>query len=64
MDLDTLRDYLESKFEFDYIESEGDNCIRFDYGDNSVWIYSDKQTEGLTTMPKAIQAYITQLFLS
>ena len=61
LDLEQARDTLESKFDFDYVESEGDDCVRFDYGDNSVWIYRDGCTEGLATMPKTIQTCINHL---
>lgn len=60
-DLNQAREILESKFDFDYVESEGPDCVRFDYGDNSVWIYDDGRTEGLAYMPKTIQTSINNL---
>lgn len=60
-DLDQAREQLEQHFDFDEVESEGSDCVRFDYGDNSVWIYRDGCTEGLATMPKTIQTFINRL---
>jgi hypothetical protein len=57
-DLEQARQMLLDQYEFIEIESEGDDCFRVDYGDNSVWIYRDGSTEGLTTMPKSIQYFI------
>jgi hypothetical protein len=41
IDLNAVREALEQGFEWDYVEAEGVNSLRFDFrcGESSFWLY-------------------------
>jgi hypothetical protein len=41
-----LLDKLEDSFNWDYVESEGKNVVRFDYRDYSLWVYRGGDYDG------------------
>lgn len=46
MDFHKIVWWLQDKYEWDYVESEGDNRVRFDFGNNSFWLNDDNTGEG------------------
>lgn len=58
VNLQHIRELLESNYEFIECEQEGSDCLRVDHGDNSVWIYENGSTDGLETMSKSIMYFI------
>jgi hypothetical protein len=47
MDFLTLIDWLQENYDFSYVEHEGNNRIRFDYGrEQSFWLNDDMTVEG------------------
>ena len=44
--LDDARDTLENEYDWTYVEQEGNSSVRFDYGDNSMWVNSDGTVSG------------------
>ena len=55
IDLSQMRDDLEREIDWDFVEREGANVIRFDMGDNSVWVHSSGEIEGLKSVNVKIQ---------
>lgn len=39
-------DQLEDSYDWDYVEHEGTDRVRFDWGDNSLWVNKDNSFEG------------------
>lgn len=61
IDLAEVREKLEcSEIEWRYVENEGNERVRFDFGVSSFWINKDGSTDGLDTMPKAIQKIVKE----
>jgi hypothetical protein len=58
LDIGEARDRLESEIDFDYVESEGTDCVRFDLGSNSFWIYSSGSVVDIEHLPKKIQKQV------
>ena len=46
IDLNKVRDTLENEYDWTYVEQEGNSSVRFDYGDNSMWVNSDGTVSG------------------
>jgi len=63
IDIDEARDRLESEIDFDYVESEGTDCIRFDLGSNSFWIYSSGTIGDLEHFSKKIQKQVRDIIM-
>jgi len=61
MDINAARELLEDSMDFDYVESEGDDCIRFDLNDSSFWIYSSGTIGDLEHMPTILQKQIRSI---
>lgn len=38
-DLDAIREEAEQKMNFEYVERESRDCLRFDYGHLSCWVF-------------------------
>ena len=54
MNLAEIQTALESEYDFDYVEYEDTNRVRFDHhGDNSFWLNSDGSVEG--NVPKLLK---------
>lgn len=52
LNLQLLRELLESRLDWEYVESEGPDTIRFDMsGGQSLWVHSSGQVEGLFRLP-------------
>jgi hypothetical protein len=61
LDIGEARDRLESEIEFDYVESEGNDCVRFDLGSNSFWIYQNGSVVDIETFSKKIQKQVRSI---
>lgn len=46
IDMVEVREKMEMAFEFDYVENEGKDCVRFDRGANSFWLYANGSVQG------------------
>jgi hypothetical protein len=64
LDLCAVQEKIEEAIEFDAVEWEGNNVVRFDRGDNSFWIYENGSIDNLETWPKAMQTRINKLVTS
>ena len=48
---DTRR--YEYEYDWDYVESEGSDCTRYDWGGKSMWVYSNGAIGG--NIPSGLQ---------
>lgn len=60
-DMLAMRDSMENAIAWSFVESEGQDVIRFDWGYRSVWIYQWGDIDGLETFPKPYQKRIKQV---
>jgi hypothetical protein len=63
LDIGEARDRLESEIDFDYVESEGNDCVRFDLGSNSFWIYRSGSVGDLEHLPVDIQTQVRAILI-
>jgi hypothetical protein len=61
--INTARELIEDSIDFDYIESEGDDCIRFDLGSDSFWIYQSGYVGDLEHMPEHIKLKVRMILI-
>jgi hypothetical protein len=61
LNLCAVQETIEEAIEFDEVEYEGNNVIRFDRGDNSFWVYDNGSIDNLDTWPKAMQLRINKM---
>jgi len=61
IDLYDLRDIIESEGDFDYVESEGSDCLRVDRDDDSAWVYSSGEFDGNPTLIRELKRFTKQL---
>jgi hypothetical protein len=62
IDLGLLRERVEGELFLSYVEQEGPDCIRFDEGDESVWVYDTGEVTGCSLgLISAIKALIKKL---
>lgn len=60
-DLDALRDELDQRFDWSYIESEGPDTIRFDQrGGRSVWVMFNGSMYGNEALQHKIRPIVVQ----
>jgi len=52
VDIGKLREDMEREFDWSYVEEEGPDTIRFDRGQNSLWVMSSGETYGFTPTSK------------
>ena len=57
-DMLEMRDSMENAISWTYVESEGEDVTRFDWGNRSVWIYKWGDIDGIESFPKAYQKRI------
>jgi hypothetical protein len=64
-DMDSIIDVEDFRYtlggEFDYVEREGSDCMRFDIGDVSMWLYGNSTVEGFNTLPANVRKEIKPL---
>ena len=61
INLYNLRDIIESEGDFDYVESEGSDCLRVDRGDASAWVYSSGDFDGNSGLILKLKRFTKQL---
>jgi hypothetical protein len=52
-------DELETLIDWDYVESEGQDVIRYDYGDYSLWLYL-KHNSAEGNAPKSVINFLKE----
>ena len=57
-DMYEFRDSMENAIAWSFVESEGEDVIRFDWYNRSVWIYKCGDIDGIESFPKAYQKRI------
>ena len=57
-DMYAMRDSMEAAIDWTYVESEGEDTVRFDWYNRSVWVYNTGEAANIETFPKPYQAKI------
>jgi hypothetical protein len=57
IDVCELRNIAECEGEYDYVENEGPDCVRFDIGERSAWVYASGCMEGDVRMMKQLSRF-------
>ncbi len=60
LDMMEVRDAVEQKYDWTFVESEGEDVVRFDYcgGSRSIWIYDTGEVVGDDSRAKAVRQFI------
>lgn len=61
IDMGMMRDEMEGQLPWDFCESEGSDCVRFDYNDTSIWVYASGTVDYLDSLHKAMQKKVMSI---
>lgn len=61
IDVCELRNIAECEGDYDYVENEGPDCVRFDIGERSAWVYASGCMDGDVRMVKQLRKFATMV---